>query len=238
MQSDEMVKEEKSSLQIKGIRDGLLITLGEGKWPEVQEELLSQILERSGFFQGAKITLDVGNHILHAADMGILRDKLSDQGIALWAVLSNSPTTERTSQMLGLATRISTPKPERVIRTQSTSLSGDNAMLVQRTLRSGFKVTSGGDVVVIGDVNPGAEIIAGGNVVVWGRLRGGVHAGTDASAKNVVICALELLPMQMRIGEIVYTSPVKPEEHAFPAMAFVQGGQIIFEEWKHKERGQ
>jgi septum site-determining protein MinC len=236
MQSGEMVEEQKTSLQIKGIRDGLLITLGEGKWPEVQEELLQQIQDRSSFFQGARVALDVGNHILHAADMGTLRDKLSDGGITLWAVISNSPTTERTSQMLGLATRISTPHPERVIRTQSTSLSGDNAMLVKRTLRSGYKVSSAGHVVVIGDVNPGAEISAGGNVVVWGRLRGSVHAGAEGE-EDVVICALEMAPTQIRIGDIIGGLPLKPKEHVLPEIAFVQGGQIKFQEWKQKERG-
>ncbi|MCD4673318.1 MAG: septum site-determining protein MinC [Anaerolineaceae bacterium] len=236
MQSDEMVEEKKVTIKIKGIRDGLLISLGEGEWPVVQEELLQQIMERSAFFQGARVALDVGNHILHAADMGILRDKLSDSGVSLWALLSNSPTTERTSQMLGLATRISTPKPERVIRARSTSLSGDNAMLVKRTLRSGFKVSSAGHVVVIGDVNPGAEVSAGGNVVVWGRLRGSVHAGVDGD-KTAVICALEMSPKQLRIDEVIGALPLKPEEHVLPEIALIQGGQIVFQEWKQKERG-
>jgi septum site-determining protein MinC len=232
-----MVDDQKTSLQIKGIRDGLLITLGEGAWPEVSQKLLEQIQQRSGFFQGARVALDVGNQILHAAEMGILRDKLSDSGIALWAVISNSPTTERTSQMLGLATRISTPSPERVIRSQSTSLSGDNAMLVKRTMRSGFKVSSAGHVIVIGDVNPGAEISAGGNVVVWGRLRGAVHAGTE-DTKDAVICALEMSPTQIRIGDVIGEVPARSQERVLPEIAFVQGGQIIIQEWQHKERGQ
>ena len=236
MPSDSMTEDQKISLQIKGIRDGLLITLGEGAWTEVSQELLGHIQQRASFFQGARVALDVGNQILHAAEMGNLRDKLSDNGIALWAVISNSPTTERTSQMLGLATRISTPSPERVIRSQSTSLSGDNAMLVKRTLRSGFKVSSAGHVVVIGDVNPGAEISAGGNVVVWGRLRGAVHAGTEAT-EDAVICALEMMPTQIRIGDVIGNIPAKLQDRVLPEIAIVQGGQIIIQEWQHKERG-
>ena len=41
-----------------------------------------------------------------------LRDQLSERGIFLWAVISESPTTEKTAQLLGLATRISKPRPE------------------------------------------------------------------------------------------------------------------------------
>ena len=91
-----------SAIQIKGIRDGLLVILGEGEWDQVEGSLLAHIDAQKDFLQGAKVTLEVGNHILKAADLGRLRDLLSDRGIQLKAVLSNSPTTERTAQALGL----------------------------------------------------------------------------------------------------------------------------------------
>ena len=82
-------------INIKGIREGLLITLGDGDWSEVNQSLLSHIDAQSEFLKGAKITLEVGNQILKAAALGRLRDQLSERGINLRAVLSNSPTTER-----------------------------------------------------------------------------------------------------------------------------------------------
>ena len=103
---------------------------------------------------------------------------------------------------MGLATRISTPAPERTIRPLDTNLAGENAIFVQRTLRSGFKVSHHGHVIVLGDVNPGAEVIAGGSVIVWGRLRGVVHAGADGD-ENAVVCALEMMPTQLRIAGLV-----------------------------------
>ena len=51
-------------IEIKGIREGLLITLGEGEWSDVNQSLLAHIDTQSDFLQGAKITLEVGNHIL------------------------------------------------------------------------------------------------------------------------------------------------------------------------------
>ena len=41
------------------------------------------------------------------------------------------------------------------MRPMDTHLEGENAIFVQRTLRSGFKVETRGHVVVLGDVNPG-----------------------------------------------------------------------------------
>jgi septum site-determining protein MinC len=225
-----MFNERRQTIQIKGIKDGLLVTLGEGNWGDLEAGLLQQVRERSAFFKGARVALDVGHHILRAAEMSVLRDRLSESGITLWAILSNSPVTEQTAQMLGLATRISTPRPERTVKPLDTNLEGEGAIFVQRTLRSGFKVSHRGHIVVLGDVNPGAEIIAGGSVIVWGRLRGVVHAGAEGN-ESAVVCALEMEPMQLRIAGLAAIPPRKRSK-VEPELARILNGQVIAEPWK------
>ena len=83
-----------SFIQIKGIRDGLLITLDGATWPELASAFVKNVDERSSFFQGARVALDVGANELRVAELSALRDQLSERGIALWAVLSESPVTE------------------------------------------------------------------------------------------------------------------------------------------------
>ncbi|WP_163328431.1 septum site-determining protein MinC [Desulfurobacterium thermolithotrophum] len=61
----------------------------------------------------------------------------------------------------------------------------EEVKFVRKTLRSGDKVTSTGDLVILGDVNPGAEVEAGGNVYVMGSLRGIVKAGIGKSEAEV-----------------------------------------------------
>jgi septum site-determining protein MinC len=217
-------------INIKGIREGLLITVGDGEWEQINKSLLSHIDAQSEFLKGAKITLEVGNHILKAADLGRLRDQLSERGMNLRAVLSNSPTTERNAQALGLATKLSKPRPDRVTRRIDSSIQGDQAMLVQRTLRSGHSLKYAGHVVVIGDVNPGAEIIAGGNVVVWGRLRGTVHAGADGNI-DAVVCALDLSPTQLRIADQISITPPQ-RKRPKPEIARLEKGKVVAEPWK------
>ena len=230
-----MVTERKLLIQIKGIKEGLLITLGEGEWPDLQKALLEHINEQAGFFQGAKVALDVGNHILHAAEMGGLRDQLSGTGVSLWAILSNSPLTEKTAQVLGLATRLAAPKPERIIRPTKPDLDGEAAIFIHRTLRSGFRVIYQGSVVVVGDVNPGAEIIAAGSVVIWGRLRGVVHAGAEGDEKAVV-CALDLAPMQLRIAKYVAVPP-KRKGKPQPEIVHIINNQVVADPWEFREGG-
>ena len=221
-----------SQIKIKGIREGLLVTLGEGEWPELESTLLAHIDNQGDFLKGAQLTLDIGGQILKAADLGHLRDILSDRGIILRAVLTRSPSTEIAAQDLGLATRLSKPRQDRATRPLDTKLTGDEAILVKRTLRSGHNINYFGHVVVIGDVNPGAEIVAGGNIIVWGRLRGTVHAGADGN-KNAVICALDMSPTQLRIADQISVMPSQKKKKQ-PEVARLVDNRVIAELWDQK----
>jgi len=221
-------------IQIKGIREGLLITLGEGKWDEVHQALLTHLDQQAEFLRGARLALDVGNHILKAAEMGNLRSEISERGISLWAVLSNSPTTESTAQTLGLATKLSKPTTDRNKQKLDTTLhEGEEGILVHRTLRSGYSLTYPGHVTVLGDINPGAEVIASGNILVWGRLRGLVHAGAEGD-RGALVCALDISPTQLRIaGQIARLE--KRRGKSQPEMARLQDDEVIIEAWKTKK---
>lgn len=79
-------------------------------------------------------------------------------------------------------------------------------LYIHRTLRSGQSISSEGNIVIIGDVNPGAEIIAKGDITVWGILGGIAHAGSDGNAYSK-IRALKLNAIQIRIGNIFARRP-------------------------------
>ena len=224
--------EKSPSVKIKGIREGLLVTLSDGTWSELKDSLLRHLDQQGEFLKGAQVTLDVGDQVLKAAEIGQLRDILSEREITLRALLSKSPTTESSAQDLGLATRLSKPKADRVMRTLDTELTGDEAILVRRTLRSGHNIKYFGHVVVLGDVNPGAEIIAGGNVIVWGRLRGTVHAGAEGN-ESAVICALELSPTQLRIAEQISVATPR-QKKAGPEIARLVDENLVAEPWDGK----
>ena len=220
--------EASSLIQIKGIRDGLLITLGGAAWPDLVTAFMDNIDTRSAFFQGGRVALDVGSQELRVAELSTLRDQLSERGVSLWAVLSESPLTETTAQNLGLATRISKPRLSEVPEV-AQQLPEDAAKWVKGPLRSGARVVYDGNVVVMGDVNPGAEIVAGGSIIVWGRLRGVVHAGAQGD-ESAVVCALELLPTQLRIAGEIAVSP-KKQGKSQPEVARLKDGHLAAELW-------
>lgn len=192
--------------------------------------MLAQVDSQQTFFQGARLALDVASQVLRVNELVELRDQLSERGISLWAVISESPTTEKTAQLLGLATRISKPRPEENRQFSVEDLGEETALFLSRTLRSGTRIEFSGHVVVFGDVNPGAEIIAEGNVIIWGRLRGMVHAGAKGN-RNTVICALDLSPTQLRIAEEV-SAILKPREDPTPEIARINSdGKLQAEFW-------
>lgn len=219
------------AVQIKGLRDGLLVTLtGEG-WEDQRNLLISQIDERASFFHGARLALDIGPLVLGVNEMVELRDLLSERSVSLWAVLSESPKTEKTAQLLGMATRISKPRPEESRKFAVEDLGDETALFLNKTLRSGTRVEFPGHVVVVGDVNPGAEIIADGNVIIWGRVRGLVHAGSKGKRK-AIICALDLSAAQLRIADEM-AAAMKPQKPSRPEVVSIgKDGKLQSEPWQ------
>lgn len=76
---------------------------------------------------------------------------------------------------------------------------GRRTVSVHRSLRSGAIVRFPGDIVVFGDVNPGAEVVADGNIVVLGALRGMAHAGAHGD-ESATVMAFALKPAILRIA--------------------------------------
>ncbi len=221
-------------MKIKGIKNGVLVNLEEDRdWLDVKDDLIKQIEDKQEFFLGARLILDVGNNVLRAKELGELRDILAEKGVILSGVSSLSLVTQETARLLGLKTDLKPPKVKSTSHIQplDTVLEGEPAVMIHRTMRSGYKIAYHGHVVVLGDVNPGAEIIASGCVVVWGRLRGTVHAGAEGD-EDAVVCALDLSPMQLRIASKVATTP-NVEEKPQPEIASIKDDKIIAELWQY-----
>ena len=218
------------AISIKGIREGLLVTLSDaGSWSDASRALLARIEQSVDFFKGARLALALGPRPLSVTDLSNLRSVLSEHNVALWAVLSDSPATMNSAQSLGLNIALPSTLPQQQDVETDPEEDRESAVLAQRTLRSGRCVRHPGHVVIIGDVNPGAEVVAGGNIVVWGRLRGVAHAGADGD-EAAVVCALDLSPMQLRIAGHIATSPSRKGE-AGPEMARLKNGHIVAERW-------
>jgi septum site-determining protein MinC len=228
-----------AAITVKGMRKGVLITLGAGEMPDLLIELVDLIDSRKTFFRGGRVALRIGDRKLDLDQVARLRQLFDERDVAVWAILGTDPATRSAVEQLGLETRLDSrpaPYPPVVRPAEPPGLEDDEeemGILVDRTLRSGQSVTCAGHVVILGDVNPGAEVIAGGDVVVWGRLRGIVHAGALGDEERCV-CALDLSPTQLRIGSHIARPPEdrRKARDVRPERAFVSKGQIVAERWR------
>jgi septum site-determining protein MinC len=219
-------------IQIKGTSDGLIITLGAGIWQGLMDELDQRLQEKASFFKGGRVALAVGPRQLTPLHLEEIGQLLGRHNVTLWAVESEAGSTQEAATQLGLEVGLGIPIRSVGTAQPAQKPTGD-ALWVQRTLRSGQVIQHPGHIVIIGDVNPGAEIKAGGSVIVWGRLRGVVYAGVgEGQGEKAVVCALQLSPTQLRIGEYISRAPADEAEHDWaPEMASVQAGQIVAEPW-------
>jgi len=103
-----------------------------------------------------------------------------------------------------------------------------NAKIHKGTLRSGQVITSESDLIIIGDVNPGAEVISKNNIIVLGALRGIAHAGISGN-KNAVVFALEMDPVQIRIANIIARAPDEDNKHekGVAEIAYIENETIV-----------
>jgi len=112
-------------------------------------------------------------------------------------------------------------------------LSKKPTIMVQRTLRSGQNLNYDGNVVIMGDVNPGAEVVASGHVLVMGALRGLVHAGATGE-EEATVTALFLAPTQLRIAAHITRPPDGNglEQAKLPETARIKNDAVVIEEYQ------
>lgn len=101
---------------------------------------------------------------------------------------------------------------------------GPQTMYRRGTLRGGQCLQQLGNIVVLGDVNPGAELVASGDILVFGALRGTAHAGAQGDL-GARVFALDLAPTQLRIGALIAVEERDGAANG-PEVAFVDGDRI------------
>ncbi|MEM7112210.1 MAG: septum site-determining protein MinC [Chloroflexota bacterium] len=226
-------------IRIKGVRDGLLLTVGDGPFSGVQEALVAELAQKGSFFAGSNVVLSLGKRPLTRDDLSEFLKAFDQHELTLRTVLTDDFQTRRVAREMGFGIRLAgsqtdldgNPTPMSAVNGQSARQnSSEGALFLNETIRSGRSIYYDGHVVIMGDVNAGAEIIAGGNVIVWGRLRGLVHAGSLGD-ETAVICALDLKPTQLRIANQIAVPP-QDEDASIPEQAAIREGQIVAEAWK------
>ncbi|NPA89900.1 MAG: septum site-determining protein MinC [Chloroflexi bacterium] len=221
-----------TNVRIRGTSEGLTITMGEGPWDALLQELDAHLGRRPSFFRGGRVAVAVGERRLSPEAIHALGEVLTRYDMTLWAIWSFSDVTQQAAASLGLETGLGPDQRSRVEEEEDWEL--QQATIIVGPIRSGQRIHQVGSAVILGDVHPGAEVIATGHVIVWGQLLGIVHAGAKGR-EEALVCALKFMPTQVRIGKHMargdsQSVPVEPE------IARVVDGHIVVEPWTEWRR--
>jgi septum site-determining protein MinC len=208
-------------------RTGLVLWLPEDlEFSLLLERIQEKLAQGGRFFAGAEVAVELGKRFISRDEYEQIAALLSAANMSLRKVSQGGePAVEaQTAFKAAEQVRQSTSLPAAALLAES-----ETALVVTRTLRSGQIVRHEGDVILLGDVNPGAEVIASGHIVVMGALRGVAHAGCNGNL-SAFVASTKLRPTQLRIAHVIGRSPDGQESGQYlPEVARVRDGLIVVE---------
>jgi len=196
---------------IKGTKDGLTLHLDDScSYQDLKRELdlkLAANTRASGQNQLIPVHVQLGNRYLSEEQKeeikALIRQK---KNLVVDKIDSNVLTKEEAESIRGKA-EVST---------------------VARIIRSGQILEVTGDLLLVGDVNPGGTVRAGGNIFIMGALKGIAHAGCEGN-EQAIIAASSMKPSQLRISDCINRSPdiVESEEKHEMECAYIDDNRQI-----------
>ena len=165
------------------------------------------------------------NHLISVDQLSKLKNTFKKIDICSLRIFSNNRETILAGKYLRID---STFVREKEIKNNLLSMNSEkkNDFLYKGTVRSGDRISSNGNLVIIGDVNPGAIISAKKNIYVWGKLQGIAIAGNDGN-NRASIASLYLNPLQLRIADVVAIGPKDKPKNYYPEIALIDKETII-----------
>ena len=170
---------------IKGKNDRLVIALDPDiSFLDICDILKTKILEARNFIGNSRMAIEFSGRTLTNEEENTLIGIITDNSnIVISYIFSKREDSDEEIDLEHLNPLIEEGKTH----------------FYRGTLRSGSKIESDGNIVVVGDVNPSSIIKARGNVIVLGHLNGTVYAGLGGDDR-AFIGAVHFNPIQLTIG--------------------------------------
>ena len=195
---------------IKGNKDGLNAVINFNMFRDFQEmleTLIEKLSKGRKFYKGCTLKITTELRYFYESDIRKLKDILFEEFLIKDCIFEDKE--DKNSKVF-------------------TGVYEGKTKFIRKTVRGGQSINYPGNIVIIGDVNPGAEVHAGGNVVVLGTLRGHVLAGKGGNDK-AIIAAFSLQPEIIQIADVVTRSPEDNIKPKYPEIAKLKDNNIIVE---------
>ena len=177
--------------------------------------------------KSCNLEIDSKNLDLSCRDISEIIEIASKYNCKVFGFCSTSSKTIVSSQSLGYKSQFSFENClDNILNINDKDLTFSRTNFHQGTVRSGEYLDSPGDLLILGDVNPGAKVSAEGNIMIWGRLLGIAHAGSKGNSE-ATISALQLRPVQLRIAKKVARGPKEKPQLGIAEQARIDSEEII-----------
>ncbi|WP_026563435.1 septum site-determining protein MinC [Bacillus sp. UNC41MFS5] len=179
----------RQNVTIKGTKEGLVLHLDDScSYEELKRELDHKLSANSSTQDERHLTsvkVEIGNRYLTEPQREELKELIRQKkNFVVDEIESNVITKDEAEELLAET----------------------EVMTVSRIIRSGQVLEVPGDLLLIGDVNPGGTVIAGGNIFIMGILKGIAHAGCYGN-DEAIIAASSMKPSQLRISDCLNSEP-------------------------------
>ncbi len=187
--------EHKQAVKLKGVGDGLCVTIDPSRSLDLLKNELTTVFERLGHMaMGSSVVLDTETDEDHA-------DLLVELGCFLQERFSVGDVSAPSKKTTRSKNEERTRKRD---MDRSWQHHSSHVLMLAGRVRSGQKVTARKHLTIMGDVNPGGEVVAGGDILVMGSLKGKATAGYPDNEERIIL-ALDFQPEQLQIAGYVVT---------------------------------
>ena len=201
----------RQNVTIKGTKDGIVLHLDDScSYQELKREL-DEKLSINQRTQAEKnlipVKMDIGNRYITEEQREEIKELIRQKkNLVVDGIESNVVTREEAER----------------VRAEN------EVVTIARIIRSGQVLKVQGDLLLIGDVNPGGTVMAGGNIYIMGALKGIAHAGVSGN-EQAVIAASSMQASQLRISDYINHAPdhIEANEKREMECAYVDENQQI-----------
>ncbi|MBN2984848.1 septum site-determining protein MinC [Cohnella algarum] len=175
----------KSAITIKGVKEGLVFLLDDQcDFVSLLDELQAKLDKHEQQLAGpiVHVTVKLGSRKLGEEDKERIRSAIRRQGNFLVQSIESDAETEE------------------------AAAPGNEMHTIAAIVRSGQTIELVGDLLLIGDVNPGGTVRCTGDIYIMGALRGIAHAGYP-DGTGAIIAASRMTPTQLRIADVISRPP-------------------------------
>jgi septum site-determining protein MinC len=211
-------------IQLQSALDKLLLILPPSPkadlpndWPILEHALKTFIKTKEGSWQPEiPVHLVVEGRLLDVRQLQAIAEILESVHLNLCWVQTTRRQTAIAAVTLGYSVDQSPRTPTLLIPDPPLA----PPLYLTSPVRSGTEIRHPGNIILVGDVNPGGNLIANGDILIWGTLRGTAHAGAEGN-QDAIIMILKLGASQLRIADLVARVSPEAADQGEPEVAYI-----------------